>query len=414
VTIRKRRGGWQVIVYAGLDPLTGKQRQLTRQVNGSYRQAEKVEARLRTEVADGQHAGTRLKTLGELVDLWIERRAASDKPISPDTVEDYRSLIAKKIKPALGGRHLHTISARVLDTFYDDLQRYGNAKAASRARARARAEAIARGEDPSTVAATAKPTASDQRLSANRVRDVHVILSGALGMAARWGWIPFNPALMVRPAGGKGKSRPVPTPQQVRELFAALADEPDFAMFLRLSTTAGLRPSEICALRWLDLDLEAATVTINGSIVTAKGLPQKYARKDPKSVHGERLLALDAATVELLRAHRARCEELTEQLGGRLDPQAYVFARTPDGRTPFRPDTASKRFTALVRQLGHGYTLYGLRHFMATQLGAVVEAGTVRERMGHGSLAVTSGYMHRVSEADRAAAEYMGALIDTI
>src|SRR6266508_5065512 len=49
VTIRKRRGGWQVIVYAGLDPLTGKQRQLTRQVNGSRRQAEKLEARLRTE-----------------------------------------------------------------------------------------------------------------------------------------------------------------------------------------------------------------------------------------------------------------------------------------------------------------------------------------------------------------------------
>jgi Arm DNA-binding domain len=66
VTIRKRRDGWQVIVYAGLDPLTGKQRQLTRQVNGSRRQAEKVEARLRTEVADGKHAGTRVKTLGEL------------------------------------------------------------------------------------------------------------------------------------------------------------------------------------------------------------------------------------------------------------------------------------------------------------------------------------------------------------
>jgi integrase len=414
VTIRKRRGGWQVIVYAGLDPLTGKQRQLTRQVNGSRRQAEKVEARLRTEVADGQHAGTRLKTLGELVDLWIERRAASDKPISPDTVQDYRSLIAMKIKPALGSKRLHTVNARVLDAFYDDLRRYGNAKASARARARARAEAVARGNDPSRAAATAKPSAGDQRLSANRVRDVHVILSGALGMAARWGWIPFNPALVVRPAGGKGKSRPVPTPEQVRELFAALAEEPDFAVFLRLSTTAGLRPSEVCALRWLDLDLDldASTVTINGGIGTPKGLAQKYTRKLPKSVHGERLLALDAATVELLRAHRARCEQLAEQLGGRLDPQAYVFARTPDGRTPFRPDTVSKRFTALVRRLGHDYTLYGLRHFMATQLGAVAEAGTVRERMGHGSLAVTSGYMHRVSEADRAAAEYMGALLD--
>jgi integrase len=413
VTIRKRRDGWQVIVYAGLDPLTGKQRQLTRQVNGSRRQAEKLEARLRTEVADGQHAGTRVKTLGELVDLWIERRAASDKPISPDTVEDYRSLIAKKIKPALGGKRLHTVNARVLDTFYDGLRRHGNAKAAARARARARAEAIARGEDPSKAAATAKSTASDQRLSANRVRDVHVILSGALGLAARWGWIPFNPALMVRPASGKGKSRPVPTPEQVRELFHALADEPDFAVFLRLSTTAGLRPSEVCALRWREVDLDAATVSINGSIVTAKSLPQKYTRKDdPKSVHSERLLALDTATVETLRAHRARCEQLAGQFNGRLEPRTYLFARTPDGRTPWRPDTVSKWFTALVRRLGHNYTLYGLRHFMATQLGAVAEAGTVRERMGHGSLAVTSGYMHRVSEADRAAAEYMGTLLD--
>jgi integrase len=400
VTIRARRGGWQVIVYAGLDPLTGKQRQLTRQVNGSHRQAEQVEARLRTEVADGQHAGTRLKTLGELVDLWIERRAASDKPISPHTLEDYRSLVANKIKPALGGKRLHTINARILDTFYDDLRRGGNAKASVRARARARAEAVAKGEDPST-AVTAKPTSSDRRLSANRVRDVHVILSGALGMAARWGWLPFNPALMARPAGGKGKPRPVPTPAQVRELFAALTDDPQFALFLRLSTTAGLRPSEICALRWLDVDLDAAAVSINGSIVTAKDLPQKYTRKDPKSRHGERLLALDAATAELLRSYRAGCERLAKQFDGRLASEAYVFARTPDSRTPVRPDAVSKRFTALVRQLGHGYTLYGLRHFMATQLGAVAEAGTVRERMGHGSLAVTSGYMHRVSEADR-------------
>ncbi len=412
MTIRARTHGWQVIVYAGLDPLTGKQRQITRQVNGSYRQAEKVEARLRTEVADGQHTGTRVRTLGELADLWIKRRAESDKPISPHTLEDYRSLIDNKIKPAIGGKKLHTINARVLDTFYDDLRRGGNAKAQARAQARAKAEAVGRGEDPHNLVLKARPSASDRRLSANRVRDVHVILSGALGMAARWGWIPFNPALMARPAGGKGEPRPVPTPQQVRQLLAAVADEPDFKVLLRLSTTAGLRPSEICALRWLDLDLDAATVSISGSIVTAKGLPQKYARKDPKSTHGERLLALDMTTASLLRAHRARCEQLAEQLDGRLAPQAYVFARTPDGRTPIRPDAVSKRFTALVRRLGHGYTLYGLRHFMATQLGAVAEAGTVRERMGHGSLAVTSGYMHRVSEADRAAAQYMGALLD--
>jgi hypothetical protein len=32
VTIRPRRGGYQVIVYAGIDPVTGRQRQIARQV----------------------------------------------------------------------------------------------------------------------------------------------------------------------------------------------------------------------------------------------------------------------------------------------------------------------------------------------------------------------------------------------
>jgi integrase len=334
VTIRKRRGGWQVIVYAGLDPLTGKQRQLTRQVNGSYCQAEKLEARLRTEVADGQH-GTRVKTLGELLDLWIERRAASDKPISPDTVDDYRSLIAKKIKPALGSKRLHTVNARVLDAFYDDLRRYGTAKAASRARARARAEAVARGENPSTAVATAQPTASDQRLSANRVRR-----RSRDPVRSAWDggpiWLdPVQPS----PDGPAGRRQGQVTPGTESaagpRLFGALTDEPDFAVFLRLGTTAGLRPSEVCALRWVDLDLDAATVSITGSVVTAKSLSRNYTRKAPKSVHGERLLALDAATVELLRVHRTRCEQLAEQFKGQLDSQAYLFARTPVGRTPF-------------------------------------------------------------------------------
>lgn len=162
----------------------------------------------------------------------------------------------------------------------------------------------------------------------------------------------------------------------------------------------------------MDLDLDAMTVDVNGNIVTAKDLPEKYTRKDPKSGHSERLLALDATTVGLLRAHRARCEQLAKDFETELPPLAYVFARTPGGTLPMRPDAMSKRFTALARALGHDYTLYGLRHFMATQLGAVAAAGTVRERMGHGSLAVTSGYVHRVSEADRQAARYMGDLLD--
>jgi hypothetical protein len=60
-------------------------------------------------------------------------------------------------------RSTHGQPLGVLDVFYDDLRRYGNAKAA----ARARAEAAARGKDLDKATAAAQPSASDQRLSAN-------------------------------------------------------------------------------------------------------------------------------------------------------------------------------------------------------------------------------------------------------
>jgi integrase len=72
----------------------------------------------------------------------------------------------------------------------------------------------------------------------------------------------------------------------------------------------------------------------------------------------------------------------------------------------------TRRFGKLATELGHGYTLYGFRHFVATQLGAVATTATIRERMGHGSLQVTSGYVHRVSEAGREAARHMDGLFD--
>jgi integrase len=183
-------------------------------------------------------------------------------------------------------------------------------------------------------------------------------------------------------------------------------------VLVRLSATTGLRPGELCALRWADVDLDAMTVEVNGTIVTATRLPDNDIRTPPKSRHSERLLALDPTTTAMLRSHRDRCCDLAQEVEAELSPASCVVARTPDGVMPTRPDAVSKQFTALARRLGHGYSLYGLRHFMATQLGAVAGAGTIRDRMGHGSLAVTSRYLHQVSEADRAAAQYMGDLLD--
>lgn len=370
------------MVYAGRDPLSGRKKWLSQQVNASRREAERVERRLLIEVADGRHEGTRATTMGELLDQWIAWRAGNGKDISPRTLNDYRNLVENKIKPGLGTLPIGKVDVRVLDAFYGNLRQSGNDRFKGRP------------------------------LSGSRVRDVHVIISGALSLATRYRWVPYNPAVHARPPAGRNAQRAVPTPEQVRQVSAAVADDPELALFLRLSVTTGLRPGEVCALRWMDVDLEAAELEVNGNIITAKGLPSGYVRRPPKSINGIRVLALDRRTVKMLRAHKAHRAAVTAGLAGELAPDTYLFSMRPDGSRPVRPDAMTKRFTALAKRLGHGYTLYGLRHFMATQLGAVAEAGTVRGRMGHGSLAVTSIYTRRVAEADRAAAEHMAQLLD--
>jgi len=380
VTIRPRRGGYQVIVYAGIDPVTGRQRQIARQVKGK-REAERLEAKLRAEVAAGRHRGTGARTVGELLDVYLAWRETSGKPLSPATLNDYRTIVETKLKPALGKLRLPQLDPVTLDRFYGQLRRRGRKDAAA--------------------------------LSGSRVRQIHAVLSGALGLAVRYGWIGFNPARLATPPAAQGEKRNVPTPAEVREALAAAEQEdPTFGLFLRLCATTGLRPGEVCALRWCDLDLTAGELSVSGNVVHTSGLDRGYVRKGPKSEHAERLIALDPYTVELLRAHQERRRFRARRWDGTLAQDAYLFSIDAAGRHPVRRDTMGKRFGELAARLGHEYTLYGLRHFMATQLGAVASTSTVRERMGHGSLQVTSVYTHRVGEADRIAASYMGELLD--
>jgi Arm DNA-binding domain len=55
--IRDRGGYWQVKVYVGLDPLTGKHRFEYDRAR-TKREAQRVEAALKTKVAEGRHRGT--------------------------------------------------------------------------------------------------------------------------------------------------------------------------------------------------------------------------------------------------------------------------------------------------------------------------------------------------------------------
>ncbi len=83
-----------------------------------------------------------------------------------------------------------------------------------------------------------------------------------------------------------------------------------------------------------------------------------------------------------------------------------MFARDPEGKEPWRPDSgATGRFMRLRDQLGlEGIRLHDLRHYVASYL---LEA--VSERLGHANAATTLGiYAHAIPATDQRSAELLG------
>jgi integrase len=419
--IRKRGGSLQVQVFAGRDPLTGRKRWLSRQVRGqtkaAWREAKKVEAQLLEQVDRGERRDGHSRTVGELVERWLEWRQQV-RPISPVTVANYRGAIDRYILPNLGRANLHEVDAATLDTLYARVRATGG-------KCRHCWKRIRRGEPPlrAGVRYLPQPGADEAvhepdcargwAVSASAVREMHSVLSGAFKQAVVWGWTAHNPAkLATPPAAGRAEVAPPDAEGVARLLAVAMDQDPELGLFLRLAAVLGARRSELIALKWRDVDLSAGEVLIASGVVRVAGQP--LIDKDTKT-HAKRRVAVGVETVELLKAHRARQAEAALAGGSTLPPDAYVFSRSPDGSAAISPDGISHRFQELAAQLGVRARLHDLRHFMVTQLVAGgVDWRTVSGRAGHADGHMTlATYAHFQQAQDRQAAEYMDRLLVT-
>ncbi|PLS75025.1 MAG: hypothetical protein CYG61_09575, partial [Actinobacteria bacterium] len=75
-----------------------------------------------------------------------------------------------------------------------------------------------------------------------------------------------------------------PSPAELARLFAAAGEaDPDLADFILLVAATGARRSELVALRWSDIDLEAGRFTISRGVVAG---PDGLVVKDTKTHAG--------------------------------------------------------------------------------------------------------------------------------
>jgi integrase len=159
-----------------------------------------------------------------------------------------------------------------------------------------------------------------------------------------------------------------------------------FALW-RTAATTGARRGELLGLRWAALDLDAATMRVEHTVVMVDG---KATASTPKTKRSSRTIALDAETARILRALRARQREHRLALGPAYDRDADLVFCHEDG-SAIRPDGLGRRFQRLAAAAGvPEIRFHDLRHTHATlALQAGVHPKVVSDRLGHSSVAFT-------------------------
>jgi len=356
--IRQRGTTWQVRVYAGTDPATGKRRHLYGTALNK-KLARKLEGELEREAAKVTPATA---TVDHLLDRWlaVARHA-------PSTRYDVATRLGKHVRPVLGDLKVAAITTELLDGFYLELER--------------------------------------ERCAPASIRRIHGMLRAAFQQAVVWGWIEKNPAAHCRLPEAPNPTPVATSPATLRKLLNGAP--PDFAAFLRLTAVTGMRRGEACALRRSDLDLEA------GIVRKTRAISQGVERSTKTGARYA--LAIDDGTVEVLRAHVAEMDDRAAEFGMSPGGDSFVFSNEPDCSKPWRPDGVTQRLRRLCDQLRIEHVrLKDLRDWMVTSL---LESGqsvrTVAGRAGHARAGTTlSHYAAWMPASDRAAADAIGELLE--
>src|SRR6266536_1926221 len=320
-SVRQRGRTFQVRVYAGIDPLTNKDIYLT-ETAPDEKEAQRVLRRLLTQVDEQRHARTKA-TLSQALDSWLKVHEAET-----NTLSGYEANARRYIKPVLGEVAIGKVTTHMLEEVYAQLRR-------CRARCNGR------------------PSIEHHAAGQHECRTVQ----------------------HKRPPG-----RPPASKEAARIIAAAWEQDDDWGTLVWLTMVTGMRRAELLALRWYDVDLDAAMLEIRRNYVRAR---RQGVEKDTKT-HRMRRIALDSETVEVLRAHRDRYEAAARAVGVKPADDAFLFSYDPVHTRPCSPHGVSHRYSLMCERLGIDSHLHALRHYSATELlAAGVDLRTVAGRLGH-------------------------------
>ena len=345
------------------DPLTGKTRQRTKSTGYKVRDStkRKAEAMKQSIVSEWQAELKGIqRTVSPPFSVYLQRFMDRKRDLrkKENTLKSYQDYINVHIMPKLGAIPVQEMTLHDIEAFYVDYLK------------------------AHTV---------------NSARKVNCVISGAFREAIREGVIEVNLADVDHlefPKAEKYEGGSAYTGKEVALLIDAAkrAGEPILAAVV-LGVCYGLRRSEVCGLRWKDVDFDRGTLTISNTIVCNGDL--WIEAEDTKTAKSHRTIDLFPNTIPYLK----QLKQQQADDGLTLD-KVCVW---PNGE-PVRPDYITRKTRQLMIKNGlRVIRFHDLRHTAASLLAPVVSPQQLQHFMGHEDISTTYGTYAHLMDRERKA-----------
>jgi integrase len=400
-------GSWYYLAELRTGP-NGKRRREKRGGFATKREAQAALIDVLDRVEKRSYVAVGKQTVGDYLDSWL----AGKVNLRPTTRRSYQGHLDLFLKPGLGHLRFSDLTDAHIEALYQAMRQLG--------RDEGKPSALLR----RLIDARKGPA---QSIGATSILRVHATLRSALNSAVKRKKLPFNPASYVELEPARRPKPVVWTTERVAEWQAA-GRRPKVAVWTAEQTGAfldhaytdrlyalyhliafrGLRRGEAVGARWTDLDLDAAALAVAQQIVQVGWRTEVG---EPKS-GSARVIPLDAITVAVLKAHRARQNAERLAAGSGWVDSGLIFTRE-DGAV-LHPDYVTRHFEWLVRNAGlPPIRLHDLRHGAATlALAAGTDIKVVQELLGHSTSVLTRDtYTSVLPEVARAAAEAIAGIV---
>jgi integrase len=402
--------------------------------------AELWAAKTKIDVKDGLHTPDgNTVTVAEAGELWIEGRRKAG--IEPTTLEQYRIILDRHIKPFIGHMKLTQLTTAKIRTFEERLADGDQPDPGNKIRNRL--AGMMNHKHIKTAEKDAAREALDKLgRSRSRIKDIMVKLNQLLADAVEREFLKVNPCRQLMKGrwsharedrGGKLQvGVDIPTNDEIRRLVDALINPESrrgsdgHRQFLPILVAifTGLRASEIRGLCWDDINLDKSELYVRQRADMYKKLGK------PKSWAGQRTVPLTPMLVSRLREWKLACPkgELnlvfptrsgTVQSYSNLVMSGLEPAQVACGLAWPRKDADGEVVTGT-----RGQTLYdakypgmhALRHWYASWLinrkadgGLELPLKMVSTRMGHKSITITLDTYGHLFPSDDTGAELAAA-----